>query len=361
MSARRDAIRRLHALQRKLVAEAGAAVDSPADEPRLAASLAVLAHINQLIDTQSAIHRRHQRHGLVLLLIGVTLAIAAASLYRMSGRLDWKVVASAVQLQSRTQQRLTALLPVDEVVLADTAVLEGPAELGLRAGAVSQLTLTGMGAPIHMEPLTIEPGDRVSLEVTGRPNQYRLVLQANHAITVSFSLLGKVAAQADGARRERGFDVPREVVAQWPAKTPAVITFSSREPILTRPIAIQALDFRSDEFVMGARVPVSTLVSGDISFPEYERTVALKDRDLVTSEGIQGHVRGIVAQPSSLAVTYQGTVTNLLIGEGAARETEMPTLLDYLTKQRERVTIVSTIGALIAVIVTCWNWWRDSA
>jgi hypothetical protein len=362
MSSRRDPLHALLHLRRDAFERAAAEAATDPRDPQLKPSLDALEHLDSLIAAHARITRRGQRWGLVALFaLLVLLALAATLRHVASATVDVKVTASSVRMRSGAQQTFTELIGVKDVVLTGLQSVEGPSELGF-GQPTGQLRLQGTGEQVSIEPIVLQPGTLISLEMIG-PGRYRLSLKAASAITLSFSLVGEVRAILDGPGRNTRtlLAKPREVVARWKPREQATLTFSTDETLLTKPVDIDMLEFAREEFVADNQLLVSTVNTGEILYADYERfTLPIAEGAMLTLGGLHGYARRVAVRDGALAVSFRGTASLLQIGEGGGRRNRLPTWSDTLTKSSYSFPVITATFALIGTLVGLWNWWRDS-
>lgn len=324
-------------------------------------SLRAIARVDALITAHAKSDNRRWRFVIVALVMVVGVGVLLMSYVHIgSARVELKTATSSVRVQSRLEQRLTDLLSLSDVVVSGPAALDGPSELGF-GGDSSQLRLESADSPIVMEPIELPPDAWASLQTAGEPGRYRLTLRFTDVATVSFSLSGKVRAIVDGSDRTAVIATPREVVARWRPGDLAILTFSTKEAILTRPVAIRALDFMRYEIVANYQVPVPAQTGGTLSFTDYQRRELTLPSDVpVTVRGVDGYTRSITAEKSALNVAFHGAVTGLTYGDGASERNQLPTWLDAVTRNTEWLALLSAASAFAATAVGWLKWWRQS-
>jgi hypothetical protein len=364
-SYRRTQLKTLLHLRRDLFDSAfEVAARDPRDET-LKGRLEALEHLDALIETHARVRKRRARALLLLAFACVALLVFVGNANHLAtATVDLETTSSQLTVTVPTSQRLTDLIAARELTMTGLASVQGPAELGFGA-PTSQLRLAGsLQDPIVMEPIDLPAMTVASIQTTGEAEGCRLTLELKEPMRLAFTLSGKVRAMMDGPNRDRTAKLakPRNVEARWNAGGFVTLVFSSQQTTLTRPLAINALEFVRDEIIASRQLSTSTLTGGQLRFPGLTRVpVTIERGQRLTLTGIDGILRAVTVKKEKFSASYRGLATTADLGDGAGRRNQLPTLLDVATQRTQWVTLVSTLVMAISSVLAVTNWWRSAA
>ena len=349
----------LRQLEATLLEKSLAAAARGADDPALVPTVESLQAIRTLLDREreDLERRRRRQFGFVTLLAVILIAITARMPVR-SADVDVQIVTSGANLRSSASQPLTRLLPMRELVVSGATRIVLPSEFG-QWSATSDLRLIAKGEPIVMEPVAITPGDRIAIEQQN-VGRYRLTLESSRAIDLPFSLVGQVRGVSDAGTPSATFTAPRQLTVSWAAGQPVTLTFVTDARTLTESIAVDDVQLLRVESSNQPRRTVSTILGGDVAFPEFQDKVhTLRPGERLTVSGLNGRVSPIASRDESLTFTIAGTANSIRIGSASKTRQLFPSSLEYVATSLGWSSVWVALGILGGIIGALWPIWTE--
>jgi hypothetical protein len=332
-------------------------------DANIAAALQRLEHLDKLVLLQSRVDGRARQLLVVLcVLVLMAVVVAAASIDVSTARIELRARATAVRLQTQTDQRVTDLLTVRDVSASGISQVDGPSELGF-SGATTGFRLASRGQAIVLEPIDLSAGTWLTIERTAS-QRYRLTLLPpgiRGTVSIALALTGEVEAVVDGANVTAGpvvkrLPAPRQLSLSSKPGDPLVLTFSSPDESLIKALTITQMRFERLDQVADQRVPVSSLLSAELRYPDYaSRVETASESDWLELSGVAGYAKGVLNDDDALAVRFTGAVSGVRVGDGPSAKSVIPSLLDRVTRYGDWITAGSVVGALLTAAFTVWT------
>jgi TIR domain len=282
----------------------------------------------------------------MLLLASIRLSVVQMELHASSSR---------ATVTSTKKQNLTGLVAVKELVLRGSFAVDAPAAFPL-SGQTRYLRLIAAGPdPIVLGPVEIDAGDRVTVASGDEQGRYNLQIDAAREKAIAVSLSRHLRVESESVSLPVESNMARQLVATWTDSEPASLTFTSTVQPVTNAIAIQSFEATKFETIGNILRPVSAIVEGRIEFPDHEKApIAIARGQNVRLGDFAGVMSALETADGALVVAVAGTAQAIEIGGSGRPRSQVPTLLEHLTKQPNWVAIGGSLSLLSAIAASMW-------
>ena len=362
--------------RREVNAVADEAVRSGGDVP--SEKLEALGRLARLVDLFHAAQPASRRKRWpVAAAFGATLLITSILLFARvrSTDIELDVTASEVSFTLPEQQELTAPIAVAALGVSGVRAVQIPS-LARQVGTTNGddallLSIAAVGSrqgTIDLRDLVLPMGTRVTLQSTGMPRQFRLILEGPPAAQLGLqaSVNGPVRfGFAGGSDETFDLPIPKAVVLESASDHLALDVTFSRLPAapFTRDLVADALRLaRVEEFADTQRTVVrraSTILSWTLYFGSLNgQAQKLRAGERIELAQSRGEIHALELRDDGIALRFGGEVRGMSDGSATTRWSLMPTCLAWLQARQGLSLLWGTGLYLFGLVAGAMRWWR---
>jgi hypothetical protein len=368
-----EELKRLRQEQIEMLGRAAAAGDPTAD--RLAARV---QNLSASIHAIEQARERPRKRRLDILIVAIAVIVPGTLLLRHRPSAEILVEAKASRVSftaGETFAPLRGIAGIGAVELVGLARIQQEGVPEIAAGPNDDLALrlasdvaSRKPGGIGFDALVIPAGTRVEITQNGNGKTIELHLQypSGAKPTLDLDVSGDLTLHTQGQpQRKANFPTPDRITAVPAGDAELAVTFQSQEIVFPAPIRVQAIswsrDVRSASGYPGAPRAQSSLLSGKLSFEEFrEKSVILRNGEPLDTGGASGLIRQLRSDGQALSCQFDGTVRDLSVGEGARKQSLMPTWLEWMRQRDALVQFWALAAYLTGLGLAISRWWGES-